>query len=164
MLSTGRVTAVWRVALVVGVGILTCIGLMTVLAATYPPTEAARQSQHPQHLGGTSGSFTATVFTSDRQFTVTLDVNPDHSGTNVFTVSVVDTGTGTSITNVGVSLSTTMLDMKMGTDTINLHPDGKGHFSAHRDLAMGGDWRIRIQIRTPDQRLHEAIVNVLTPG
>ncbi len=164
MLSTGRVTTVWRVALALGVGILTCIGLMTVLAATYSPTDAAQPRQHPQHLGGASQSFSVTVFTSDRQFTVTLDVNPNRSGTNVFTVSVVDTGTGTSITNVGVSLSTTMLDMKMGTDTIHLHPDGKGHFSAHRDLAMGGDWRIRIQIRTPDQRLHEATVNVLTPG
>lgn len=164
MMSTRHVTTIWRAVVVLGAGILTCIGLMTVVAATYLPTDAARQSQHPQHLRGTSQSLTVTVFTSDRQFTVTLDVNPNRSGTNVFTVSVIDTGTGTSITNVGVSLSTTMLDMKMGTDTIHLYPDGKGHFSAHRDLAMGGDWRIRIQIRTPDQRLHEATVNVLTPG
>ena len=164
MMSAQHVTPVWRSALVMGVGILTCIGLMTVFAATYSPTDAARPRQHPQHLEGTSRSFTVTVFTSDRKFTVTLDVNPNRSGTNVFTVSVVDADTGISITNVGVSLSSTMLDMKMGTDTINLHPDGKGHFSAHRDLAMGGDWRIRIQIRTPDQGLHEATVNVLTPG
>jgi copper transport protein len=104
------------------------------------------------------------VFTSDRKFTVTLDINPNRSGTNVFTVSVVETGMGTSITNVGVSLYTTMLDMKMATGTIHLHPDGKGHFIAHGDLAMAGDWRIRIQIRTPDQRLYEATVNVLMPS
>ena len=51
----------------------------------------------------------------------------------------------------------------MGTETDNAQPDGKGHFSARDDLLMGGDWQIRIQIRTPDNTLHEAIVKILTP-
>jgi nitrogen fixation protein FixH len=81
----------------------------------------------------------------------------------VFTVSAVDTSTGTPATNIGVSLYTTMLDMDMGTDTVNLLPDGKGHFSGTGDLAMPGDWQIRVQIRTPDARLHEASVKLVTP-
>jgi copper transport protein len=50
----------------------------------------------------------------------------------------------------------------MGTDTITLHPDGKGHFSANGDLSMGGKWQIRVQLRTPDGTLHEATVTLLT--
>ena len=53
--------------------------------------------------------------------------------------------------------------MDMGVETVNLQPDGKGHFSASGDLLMGGDWQIRIQIRTPENTLHEATVKVLTP-
>ncbi len=80
-----------------------------------------------------------------------LDVTPNRSGTNVFTVTVLDTSTSKSVTDSGVSLSTTMPDMvDMGTDTINLLPDGKGHFSANGDLSMAGKWQIGVQIRTPD--------------
>jgi hypothetical protein len=56
-----------------------------------------------------------------------------------------------------------MLDMDMGTDTVNLLPDGKGHFSGTGDLAMPGNWEIRIQIRTPDATLHETSVKLVTP-
>jgi hypothetical protein len=34
-----------------------------------------------------------------------------------------------------------MLDMDMGTDSLNLQPDGKGNFSARGDLSMGGNWQ-----------------------
>ncbi len=78
-------------------------------------------------------------------------------------MSVIDNRTGAPTTNVGVSLYTTHLDMNMGTDTVNLQPDGKGHFSAIGDLVMGGHWQIRIQIRTLDNKLHEAIVKLPTP-
>jgi len=53
--------------------------------------------------------------------------------------------------------------MDMGTDSVNLRPDGKGHFSSPGDLSMGGDWQIRIQIRTPDNTLHETKVKLFTP-
>ncbi|MBO0795737.1 MAG: FixH family protein, partial [Ktedonobacteraceae bacterium] len=76
-------------------------------------------------------------------------------GPNTFTARVMDSN-GKLDTNVGVSLYTTMLDMDMGTDTINLQPDGKGNFSASGDLAMAGHWQLRIQVRTPDNKLHEA--------
>ncbi len=50
----------------------------------------------------------------------------------------------------------------MGTDTINLLPDGKGHFSANGDFSMAGKWQIRVQIRPPDGTLHESTVTLLT--
>jgi len=103
------------------------------------------------------------VKTTDNKFLVTLNVNPNRFGTNVFTVTVVDSKTNKATTNVGVALYTTMLDMDMGTQNVNLLPDGKGHFSASGDLAMAGNWEIRIQIRTPDNMLHEATVKLITP-
>ncbi len=51
-----------------------------------------------------------------------------------------------------------MLDMDMGTDSINLQPNGQGKFSANGDLSMAGHWQVRIQIRTPDNTLHEVKV------
>ncbi len=92
-----------------------------------------------------------------------LDVNPNLSGSNVFTVSVADINTGAPITNVGISLYASSLDMDMGVETANLQVDGKGHFSASGDLHMEGNWQIRIQIRAPENTLHEATVKVLTP-
>jgi copper transport protein len=124
------------------------------------PISAAQQQQQ---TGSKPQPFSASVRTTDGKFTVTLSVNPNRSGTNAFTVSAVDTKSGVPATNIGVSLYTTMLDMEMGTDTLNLLPDGKGHFSGSGDLAMPGDWQIRIQIRTPDARLHEASVKLVTP-
>ncbi len=145
---------------VLGVGVLICVGLMNVFAGTLSPIAVAQQQQQ---TGSKPQPYSASVRTTDGKFTVTLSVNPNRFGTNVFTVSAVDTSTGTPATNIGVSLYTTMLDMDMGTDTVNLLPDGKGHFSGTGDLAMPGDWQIRVQIRTPDARLHEASVKLVTP-
>jgi len=144
---------------VLGVAVLVCVGLMNVFAGTLSPIAAAQQ----QPTASKPQPFSATVRTTDGKFNVTLSVNPNRFGTNVFTVSAVDMKTGAPATNIGVSLYTTMLDMEMGTDTLNLLPDGKGHFSGTGDLAMPGDWQIRIQIRTPDATLHEASVKLVTP-
>jgi copper transport protein len=143
---------------VLGIGVVICVGLMNVFAGTLSPIAAAQQQSvsKPQ-------PFSASVRTTDGTFTVKLTVNPNRFGTNVFTVSAIDTSTGAPATNIGVSLYTTMLDMDMGTDTVNLLPDGKGHFSRTGDLDMPGNWEIRIQIRTPDATLHEASVKFVTP-
>jgi copper transport protein len=141
-----------------GVGVLICVGLLNVFGGTLLPATAAQ----PQ-TGVQAKPFNASIQTTDNKFTVTLNVNPNRFGTNAFTVSVIDNSTHTPTTNVGVSLYTTMLDMEMGTDSINLLPDGKGHFSANGDLSMGGHWQVRIQLRTPDNALHEAKVEFSTP-
>jgi copper transport protein len=159
--KTRRLSTVLRWEPLLGVGVLVCVGLLNVFGGTLLPTSPAQQQQ--QQTGTKPQPFTASVRTTDNKFTATLTVNPNRFGTNVFTVSVVDTSTGKAETNIGVSLYTTMLDMDMGTDTVNLLPDGKGHFSASGDLSMAGDWQIRIQIRTPDNTLHEAKVKLVTP-
>src|SRR6266849_8768037 len=157
--KTNRMAAMLRWEPVLGVGVLLCVGLMNVFAGTLSPTASAQQQQ----TTGTTTSFHVTAKTSDNRFTVALTVNPNTAGPNLFTVSVIDNRTGKATTQVGVSLYTTHQDMDMGTDTVNLQPDKKGHFSAIGDLVMGGHWQIRIQIRTPDNTLHEATVKVLTP-
>ena len=157
--KTRRLTSVLRWEPLLGAGVLVCVGLMNVFAGTLSPIATAAQ----QSPNGKNQPFNTSVRTTDNKFTVTLNVNPNRFGTNVFTVTVVDNSTHKTTTNAGVALYTTMLDMDMGTDNVNLLPDGKGHFSASGDLSMAGDWQIRIQIRTPDNTLHEATVKLVTP-
>jgi len=156
---TRRLMTILRWEPLLGVGVITCVGLMNVFAGTLTPIAVPQQptTTHP------NTAFNTTVKTSDNRFTVTLNVNPNRFGTNIFTATVLDNRTGKPTTNVGVSLYTTMLDMDMGTDTVNLLPDGKGRFSAPGDLSMGGNWQIRIQIRTPDNTLHETKIKIFTP-
>jgi copper transport protein len=156
--GTLRLMKILRWEPMLGVGVLVCVGLLNVFGGTLLPTTAAQ----PQ-TGGQAKPFNTSIQTTDAKFTVTLNINPNRFGTNVFMVSVVDNSTHAPTTNVGVSLYTTMLDMDMGTDSINLPPDGKGHFTSNGDLSMGGHWQVRIQIRTPDNTLHEAKVDFFTP-
>jgi copper transport protein len=156
--QTHRLTTILRYEPLLGVAVLLCVGLMNVFAGTLVPAAPAAPAQHTP-----VSSFQTTATTADQRFTVTLIVAPNQPGPNSFTVSVRDARTGKATTNVGVSLYTSHLDMEMGTDTVNLQPDGKGHFSATGDLVMGGHWQIRIQIRTPQNTLHEARVTFVTP-
>jgi len=157
--KTQRLSSILRWEPLLGVAVLVCVGLMNVFAGTLSPiASTAQQSSNTK-----SQPFIKTLNTTDNKFTVTLNVNPNRFGTNVFTVTVVDNSTHKTTTNVGVALYTTMLDMDMGTDNVNLLPDGKGHFSARGDLSMAGHWQIRIQVRTPDNTLHEATVTLDTP-
>jgi copper transport protein len=154
---TQELSGILRWGALLGVGVMVCVGLMNVYSGTLSPTTAV------QKPASKPGPFNATVQTTDDKFTARLNVNPNAFGTNVFTVTVIDNSTGQPTTNVKVTLYTNMLDMDMGTDTIPLQPDGKGHFSAPGDLTMAGDWAIRIQIRTPDNTLHTANVKLYTP-
>jgi copper transport protein len=154
---TGQLSNFLRWGALLGIGIIVCSGLMNVLSGTLAPPAAAQQPTSKP------GPFNKTVQTADGKFTVTLNVNPNTFGTNVFTVTVIDNSTNQPATNVKVTLFTNMLDMDMGTDTIPLQPDGKGHFSAPGELEMAGNWAIRIQIRTSDNRPHEAVVKLYTP-
>ena len=156
---TRRLTQILSFEPVLGVAVLVCVGLMNVFAGTLSPVAAAQQPPPT----GTTAAFHTTARTSDGKYTVTLTVKPNAAGPNAFDVSVAEAATGRTVTNVGVTLYTTHLDMDMGTDSVTLQPDGKGHFSATGDLVMGGHWQIRIQIRTLDNKLHEATVKLSTP-
>ena len=132
--------------------VLLCGGLLSAFTGTLPQITLGHP--HP---------FATTVKTTDGKFSVKLTVTPNQSGTNVFTVAALDPSTSQSVTDGGVSLSASMPSMaEMGTDTFNLHPDVKGHFSATGDFSMGGTWQIRVQLHTPDGSLHEATVSLVT--
>lgn len=157
--GSARLVRVLRWEPLLGVAVLVCVGLMNVFAGTLSPIAAAQQ----QPAGQRPAPLNITARTTDGKFTLKMNVNPNRFGTNVFTVNVIDNSTGKPTTNVGVSLYTTMLDMAMGTDTVNLQSDGKGGFSASGDLAMPGNWQVQIQVRTLDNQLHNAIVKFVTP-
>jgi copper transport protein len=146
----------WEPAL--GVAVLLSVGLTSVFTGTLSVVPTTSQQQP----AGKTQPYTTTVTTSDARFTALLEVNPNRFGTNVFTVTVTDKSTGQVDTKVGVTISMTMLDMDMGTDSISLLPDGKGHFSGSGDLSMAGNWQISIQIRAADHTLHEANANIVT--
>jgi len=149
-----RLTGILRWEPLLGVSVLICTGLLSVFGGTLQQA-AANQAQLSQVK-----AFTTTVKTSDKQFSLTLVISPDRSGPNTFTVTVFDNH-GVKATNVSVSIYATMLEMDMGTTPIKLQPDGKGNFSANADLDMGGRWGLRVEIRAPDLRFHEANVQIV---
>lgn len=153
-----------RWALVAGIAVLLGVGLLKVLTAALPRAASTPPSQPAPQLAAISPPWSATVLTTDRLITVTLEVDPNHTGATSFTVKLVATSTGRALTPASVSLFTTMLDMKMATTSVLMHPDGGGQFHGRGELVMGGDWDIRLLIRTADQRLHEARIQLLTPA
>lgn len=144
----------WMVVLCLGVSILSGCG------APAPATTASGQQTQP---AAPAGPFHNKVQTFDGAFTITLDITPNRSGTNVFQAQVFTTRTNTPATHLTITLYTTMQDMPMGTDSIVLYNDGHGQFSATSDaLSMNGHWAIGITIQTPDHMIHKAGVSLLT--
>ncbi|GER87083.1 copper resistance protein [Dictyobacter vulcani] len=121
-----RLTRILRWEPLLGVAVLVCTGLLNVFAGTLLPTTVGQTTSSQATV---VKPFHGTVQTKDHKYTLNVTVSPNRFGTNVFTVNVLDSK-GQPDTQVGVSIYTTMLDMDMGTDAINLQPDGKGHFSA----------------------------------
>lgn len=138
-------------------------GLLMVFTGVLPGAASAPTSHPIPPAAATSLPWSATVLTTDRLILVTLEVDPNQTGTNSFTVKLVAMGTGRALTHASISLFTTMLDMKMATISIAMHPDGRGQFQGRGELLMGGDWEIRLLIRIADQSQHEAQIRLLTP-
>lgn len=150
-----RMLKILRYEPVLGIAVIICVGVLNVSAGTLaaPPVK-------PPVNATTSAPFRMSSTTSDKTFSVTLTVTPGHTGTNTFTASVIDPKTGKSVTNVGVSLYVSNVDMDMGEETINLQPDTSGSFKASGDLIMPGHQKIRIQIRTLQDTLHEVTITM----
>ena len=145
-----------------GVAVLLSTGLLTVFSGTLVPTSSLPQPA--QTVPTTSSSaFTKTVKTTDKQFTLTFNVTPNHFGNNEFSVSVLNSK-GQPDTSVNVSLYNTMLDMDMGTRHLDLQPAGQGHYKGSDQLDMSGHWGVRIDIRTPSGGISHATVNFTTPA
>ncbi|WP_162179470.1 copper resistance CopC/CopD family protein [Thermogemmatispora carboxidivorans] len=160
---TGRLTTVLRWEPLLGVGVLICVGLMNIFAGTLTPTTALNQTAPTASSTATPKPLTTSATTSDGRFTVTLTISPNRFGTNTFTVKVSDRQTQRPATQIGVTLYLNMLDMDMGTEVLNLQPATDGSFSGHGDLTMSGDWLARVQVRTLDNKLHEAQIKFFTP-
>ena len=138
-------------------------GLLKVFSGALPGAASAPPSHPTPRLAVTSLPWSATVLTTDRLILVTLEVDPNQTGTNSFTVKLVAMGTGRTLSNVSIFLFTIMLDMKMATTSIMMHPDGRGHFHGRGELLMGGDWDICLLIRITGKSQHEARIRLLTP-
>ncbi len=139
---------------------LLCVSVISGCASTPRPSPTLRQSSptpavaHPFH---------DILKTQDGAFTVTLDITPNRSGTNVFLARVMDNRTGKPAAHVIITLYTTMQDMVMGTDLIVLHPDGHGQFKAtSNNLSMAGHWAIGVAIQASDHSMHQAGVSFVT--
>ncbi|MBE3558008.1 MAG: FixH family protein [Ktedonobacteraceae bacterium] len=154
--QTSRLASVLRLESLLGVSIVICTGLMTVFSGTLAPIPPAAPAQSVQVK-----PFITSVKTLDGKFTVKLTISPNRFGPNIFTVNVQD-DKGQPVSNASVSAFTTHLDMDMGTDKLDLQPDGKGNFTGNGMLSMPGHWQIRILIRTADNTPHEARVEWFT--
>lgn len=160
--QTGRLTNVLRWEPLLGVAVLVCTGLMNVFAGTLLPANTS-QTSGIQPSGSTATPYSTTTTTTDDKFQVKISISPNTFGPNAFTATVMDQN-GKPDTNVGVTFYLTGADMDMGTEVVNLQPDGKGGFSGRGDLTMGGRWWLRVQIRTPDNSLHENRVLIFVQG
>lgn len=138
-----------------------CVSILSSCGTSSAPTTIV--SQQPQ-LPTATQPIHGTATTLDGDFTISLDITPGRSGTNVFLAHVMGTRTHYASGQVTVTLYTTMLDMAMGTDSILLHASKAGQYSATGNLlTMGGHWAIGIVIQTPDHHAHKAGISLLLP-
>ncbi len=138
-----------------------CMSMLSSCGTPSAPTTTA--AQQPQ-LPAATQPIHSTATTADGDFTISLDITPGRSGTNMFLARVIDTHTHISAAQVTITLYTTMQDMAMGTDSITLHANKNGQYSATGTmLSMGGHWAIGIAVQTSDHHIHKAGVNLLLP-
>jgi copper transport protein len=158
--ATHRLMRVLRTEPYVGVAVLLCVGLLNVLGGTLVPPASAG-SVHQVRAG--TASPTTILETFDHRFRVILMVTPKQVGTNHFSVSVFDQHTGAPVSMVKVQLNTEMPEMDMGIAVVPLPSDGHGQYRGTDNLAMIGQWRIIVQIQTPDDpyHFHEAYTDML---
>jgi copper transport protein len=139
------------------------LGLSALAGCGTDATTATTTLSHPQPTA-TIGPFHTTVQTFDKDFTITLDITPNRSGPNHFLAQIMDNHTHTFAVHVAITLYTTMQDMSMGTDSVALHGEGGGQYSATSNvLSMGGHWALGITIRTSDHVIHKAGVSFVLP-
>jgi copper transport protein len=130
-----------RVEAGIGVAVLLCAALLGPLAGTLQVAPATTTN-----FGATGG-----VQTLTRQvdgLMVTLTANPGRFGTNTFTVVIKDPN-GTPASNGSVFIVTSMVEMDMGQDTINLSPaSAPGTYTGQGEIPMAGHWNLQVVIRS----------------
>jgi copper transport protein len=143
-----RSISTWlRVEATIGLGVLLCAALLGPLAGSLTPPVATTAS-----FGASGGAQTLTQKVDG--LSGTLRVDPGTFGTNTFTVSVTNPD-GSPASNGTVFLVSSMVEMDMGTNTINLTPTtAPGTYSGHGEIAMAGHWQLRTVIRTREDPTH----------
>ncbi len=138
---------------VIGGGILLCVALLGAFAGTLAPLPPAVTPKTAQF----TGPFQQTQVVQG--YNVTLKVTPDTFGTNTFTVTINDTQQH-PVQGAAVLAQTTMLDMDMGTDVLQLQSDSSsvGTFSGQGELTMAGHWQVRLRILPPNEKTFVIVV------
>jgi hypothetical protein len=150
----GRLEDWLRREAILGLGVLLCAALLGGFAGTLAtaPTPIA---------GASSGAYVNTVTTTPNgDYAVTLKMAPAKFGTNTFLVTVKDKD-GKPVEGASVLLQTTMLDMDMGTQSLQLQAvgaDSPGTYGGQADLDMGGDWSFAVKVLPPGGKDFETAV------
>jgi copper transport protein len=136
-----------RIEASIGAAVLLCAALLGPLAGTLQVVPATTAN-----FGATGGVQTLTQRVDG--LTVTLTANPGRFGTNTFTV-VIKNPNGDPASNGSVFIVTSMVEMDMGQDTINLSPtSAPGTYSGQGEIPMAGHWRLEVVIRTREDPKH----------
>jgi copper transport protein len=137
-----------RIEAAVGVGVLLCAALLAPLAGTLTPSLASSNAG----FGAQGGNQTLTQKVDG--LTMTLSVDPGKFGTNTFTLTVTNPD-GFPASNGTAFLESTMVEMDMGTNEIDLAPTGApGTYSGQGQLEMAGHWHLEAVIRTKQDPGH----------
>ena len=133
-----------RIEASLGLGIILCVGLLSAFAGTLTPTLAATTSS----FGATGGPVSQTQAIDG--YSVTVKLAPGTFGTNTFTVAVKNAD-GTPMTGGGVYFLTSMVEMDMGENEIDLaeNPAVHGEYTGQGELPMAGHWHLKTFVRAP---------------
>jgi copper transport protein len=134
----------------IGVVILFCVALLAAFAGSLTPATASGATTSAATPATRSAHVVQTQHASN--YAITLDVTPAAFGTNTFTVKVQD-AQGKAVDGASVLLQTTMLDMDMGVQNVQLKAVGAsapGTYSGQSDLTMAGHWDLLIKVLPPN--------------
>ncbi len=123
-----------------GAAVLLCAALLGAFAGTLAtPTTGTIATT-------ASGPFLQTQQAGN--YAITLNVTPAKFGANTFTVTIKERN-GAPVSNAIVVLTTIMLDMDMGEESVVLKPVGAsspGVYTGQTDLTMGGHWKLLVKV------------------
>jgi nitrogen fixation protein FixH len=139
--------------------VLLCTGFLSAFSSTLQPVANANLPLVQPTPTFPARPLTVTVITADGQLQATFNLAPNQVGINTIITTVLDSkGTPLPTSGISVSLAMTLTNLNNGTQTLNLPPDGRGHFKARTNLSTSGEWRILLTIHMPDGKTHEATV------
>lgn len=139
-----------REAMIGGI-VLLCVALLAAFAGSLAPSAPAGASGASGGQGSSSSGHPFTQTQTASGFSITLNITPDTFGTNTFTVTMRD-GQGKPVGGASALIQTQMLDMDMGTQSVQLHPAGAGApgaYGGRADLTMAGHWQVTVKVLPP---------------